>query len=152
MAATAWAFYNEAKHKICIGSATGGINLSSDVFNLALFKSAVTAPAETATLSVFTEISNQCTGGAYTAGGKTLSNTTWAATAATTQKFDGDDWVITATGTTISAVKYAVLFNSISPTSGFLLCWSKLSTSPFDVTTGNTLTVQINNAGIFTLA
>jgi len=151
MAATAWAFYNEAKHKLCVGDASG-FNLSADVFNLALFKSAATTPAETATLSIFTEISNQCTGGAYTAGGKTLSATTWTATAATTQKFDSTNWVVTATGTTISAVKYAVLFNSISATSGFLLCWSQLSTSPFDVTTGNTLTVQINTAGIFTLA
>ena len=151
MAATAWAFYNEAKHKLCVSDASG-FNLSADVFNLALFKSAATTPADTATLSIFTEISIQCSGGNYLAGGKTLSATTWAPTAATTQKFDGADWIITATGTDILSVKYAVLFNSVSATSGFLLCWSQLSTVPFTVTTGNTLTVQMNTAGIFTLA
>ena len=152
MAATAWAFYNEAKHKLAVGDASG-FNLSADIFRIALYSTSEGAgAADTATLSIQSQVSIECSGGAYVAGGQTLSNTSWAATAATTQKFDGDDWIMTATGTTISAVLFAAICNSVTGTSGFLLCWSKLSTAEFDVTTGNTLTIQMNTAGIFTLA
>ena len=151
MAATAWAFYHEAKHKLAVGD-TSGFNLSADIFRLALYKTAATAPADDKTLSIQSQISNQCSGGAYSAGGKTLSNTTWTTTATSVQKFDGDDWIITASGSAISAVLFGVICNSIAATSGFLLCYSQLSTAAFDVTTGNTLTVQMNAAGVFTLA
>jgi len=153
MAATAWAFYHEAKHKLALGSADG-INLSGDSFRLALYKSATSATKDAAnlTLSIQSQISNQCTGGAYTTGGEVLANTSWTTTATSVQKFDSDDLVVTATGTDISAVKYGVIIRSVAATSGFLLCYSQLSTSPFDVTTGNTLTIQMATAGIFTLA
>ena len=151
MAATAWAFYHEAKHKLCVGD-TSGFNLSADIFRLALYKTAATNPADDLTLSIQSQISNECSGGAYAAGGKTLSNSTWTTTATSVQKFDGDDWVITASGSAITSVLFAALCNSITGTSGFLLCFSQLSTAAFDVSSGNTLTVQMNTAGIFTLA
>jgi hypothetical protein len=151
MAATAWAFYHEAKHKLCIGD-TSGFNLSADIFRIALYKTAATNPADNLTLSIQSQISNQCTGGAYTAGGKTLSNSTWTTTATSVQKFDADDWVITASGSAITSVLFAAICNSVTGTSGFLLCFSQLSTAAFDVSSGNTLTVQMNTAGIFTLA
>lgn len=151
MAATAWAFYHEAKHKLAVGD-TSGFNLSADVFKLQLFKTAATAPADDATLSLASQISNECSGGAYAAGGKTLSATTWAATATSVQKFDGCDWVITASGSAITSVLFGVIRNSTSASGGFLLCFSQLSTAAFDVSSSNTLTIQMNAAGIFTLA
>ena len=151
MAATAWVFYHEAKHKLAVGDISG-FNLSADIFRLALYKTAATNPADNLALSIQSQLSNQCTGGNYSAGGKTLSATTWTTTATSVQKFDGDDWVITASGTAISAVLFAAICNSIAATSGFLLCFSQLSTAPFDITTGNTMTVTMNAAGIFTLA
>jgi hypothetical protein len=151
MAATAWAFYHEAKHKLAVGD-TSGFNLSADIFRLALYKTAATAPADDKTLSIQSQISNQCTGGNYTAGGKALSATTWTATATSVQKFDGCDWVITASGSAITSVLFGVICNSIAATSGFLLCFSQLSTAAFDVSSSNTLTIQMNAAGIFTLA
>jgi len=150
MAATAWAFYNNAKHKLCTSDASG-FNLSGDVFNLGLFMSAATTPAETATLSLYSEISIEASGGAYVAGGKTLSATTWTVSAVTIQKFDSTNWIMTATGSTITNVKYAVIRNSTGATDGHLLCWSQLSTSKFSISTGNTLTIQINANGIFNL-
>jgi len=150
MAATAWAFYHTTKRNL--GRGASGYQLSTDLFNLALFKTAATNPADNKALSVKSQISNECSGGAYTAGGKTLSANTWTATATSTWKFDADDWVITATGTAISAVLFAAIYKSVSAGGGPLLCYSQLSTAAFDVTTGNTLTIQMNTAGIFTLA
>ena len=152
MAATAWAFYHNAKHKLCKGDASG-FNLSADVFKLNLFMSAATTPADTPTLSLFSEISIEASGGAYPSGGsgKVLSATTWTVTDTSIQKFDSTNWIMTATGSTITNVKYAVIRNSTGATEGHLLCWSQLSTSPFSISTGNTLTIQINANGIFNL-
>ena len=150
MAATAWAFYHNAKHKLCKGDASG-FNLSADFFKLELYMSAVTTPADTATLSLASEISIECSGGNYVAGGKTLSATTWTVTDTSIQKFDSTNWIMTATGSTITGVKYAVIRNSTGAADGHLLCWSQLSTSPFHISTGNTLTIQINANGIFNL-
>lgn len=148
MAATAWAFYHEAKHKLAVGS----LNLSGNVFKLQLFKTAATAPADDKTLTLASQISNQCTGGNYSAGGKSLSNQVWVATATSVQKFDSDNWVITASGSAITSVLFGVIRSSTSASGGLLLCFSQLSTAAFDVSTGNTLTIQMNTAGIFTLA
>jgi hypothetical protein len=150
MGATAWAFYHEAKHKLCVGD-TSGFNLSADIFKLELYMTAATKPADLQTLSIASEISIECSGGAYVAGGKTLSATTWTVSSVSIQKFDSTNWIMTATGSTISGVRFGVIRNSIGATSGFLLCFSQLSDSAFDVTTGNTLTIQINANGIFNL-
>jgi|GEM_PF-4442959 len=148
MAATAWAFYTPTKHKLGLGT----YDLSSDIFNMTLWRSAVTAPAETATLSLVSQISLECSGGAYVSAGTTLSSTTWTLSGVN-QVFDSSNWVVTATGTPISAIKYAVIANSVDATGGQLLCWSQLSTTgSISLSTGNTLTIQMNAAGIFTLA
>jgi len=151
MAATAWAFYHQAKHKLGLGGVSG-FNMSADVFKLALFSTAVTNPADLKTLSLHSQISIECSGGSYAAGGKSLSNDAWTTSALSVQKFDSDDWVITASASAISAVLFAEIHNSLSAGGGFLLCFSQLSTAEFDITVGNTLTVQMNTAGIFTLA
>ena len=150
MAATPWAFYHNAKHKLCKGD-TSGFNLSADIFKLELYMTAATTPADTPTLSLASEISIEASGGAYVAGGKTLSATTWTVTNTSIQKFDSTNWIMTATGSTITNVKYAVIRNSTGAADGHLLCWSQLSTSPFSISTGNTLTIQINANGIFNL-
>lgn len=149
MAATAYAFYNSAKHKLAIG----GINLSADNFRFALYKTAATSPADLATLTAQSQISNECTGGAYTQYGELLTSVTWGTgTSAGQQKFDVGDLVITASGSAISAVLFGVIVKSTSASDGALLCYSQLSTAAFDVTSGNTLTIQQPAAGVFTLA
>lgn len=149
MAATAWVFYNEAKHKI----GNGLINLSGGNFRLALYMSAASASVNTATVTIQSELGSQVSGGAYAAGGLALSGVSWGAgTSAGQQKWDCTDPVFTASGSAMSNVKYGVIVCSVAATSGYLMCWSKLSTAGFDVTTGNTLTVQMNASGVFTLA
>jgi len=150
MAATAWAFYTPAKHKL--GLATSGFDLSADVFMMTLWQSAATTPAETATLSLISEISLECSGGAYVSAGTSLSSTTWT-TSGANQKFTSSNWVVTATAGPISLIKYAVIANSLSAGGGHVLCWSQLTTvGSISLATGNTLTIQMNAAGIFTLA
>ena len=149
MAATAWAFYIDAKRNMGIGT----FNLSAaNGIKLALFKSAATNPAGTETLSLLSQISNQCTGGAYVAGGKVLSANTWTTTDTSIYKFDSTAWIITASGSSITSIKYAVLYQSASANGGPLLCFSQLSTTPISITTGNTLTITPAAGGIFTLA
>lgn len=149
MAATAWAFWDRAKHRIC----NGDINLSAGPFRLALYSSAASGSINTDSVTIQSEIGTQVSGGTYVAGGLTLSGVTWTAGAsAGQQRFDCTDPVFTASGSAMSNVRFGVIVKSLGAASGYLLCWSALSTAQFDVTTGNTLTIQMNANGIFTLA
>ncbi|MCC6359567.1 MAG: hypothetical protein IT450_12555, partial [Phycisphaerales bacterium] len=51
--------------------------------------------------------------------------------------------VFTASGANITSIMYAVIYVS----GGKALCWSKLSTAAFSVTSGNTLTIGANSTG-----
>lgn len=148
MAATAWTFYNEAKKKI----GDGTIALDAGIWKMQLHTSA--SNASTATLSIASEVNNEiAVAGGYAAGGRTLANVVWTVAGdPSSVKWDADDLVFTASGANLSNVKFAVIRNSVgAATSGNLLCWSRLSTSQFSVTSGNTLTIQFASAGIFTL-
>ena len=149
MAATAWAFWDRAKHRIC----NGDISLSAGPFRLALYSTAASGSINTAALTIQSEIGTEVSGGTYPAGGLTLSGLAWTSGAsAGQQKFDCTDPVFTASGSAMSNVRFGVILKSLGAVSGYLLCWSGLSTAEFDVTVGNTLTVQMNTNGIFTLA
>ena len=65
MAASAWALWDEAKHRIC----NGDINLSAGPFRLALYSSAASGSINTDPLTIQSEIGSECSGGTYTAGG-----------------------------------------------------------------------------------
>ena len=142
MAASAWALYNTAKGKI----GNGTIDLGSDVFYAQLFMSA--SNAATLTLgtgaSVTVEVSTEF---GYTAGGKTLSATAWAASGAN-WKFDSTAVWWSANGGTIAGIKYCVITSSTDQ----LLCYSQLSSDAFNVTDTNKLTVTPATAGIFVLS
>lgn len=144
MAAGAWKINNNAKLKLGDTS----IDLGGAIFNITLHSIGASANLLSGNVSVFTSIGSQCTGGGYTAAGNTLSSPTWALSGQNA-KFDSSDWVVTGS---IASIKYAVIMQSISATSGLVLCYSTLSTSGFDVTGTNTLTIQMNASGIFTLA
>ena len=145
MAAAAWRLYAKAKQYI----GDGTITLGTGGFKLALFRGS--SSASTLTFSTFSQLSTrQASGGAYVAGGKYLTPSagTWTL-AGSTITFDYTSLGITftASGSVISAVQYAVIYNS----AGKLLCWSKLSSSAFDVADPNTLTVLPAATGVFTL-
>lgn len=147
MAAQAWTFYNEAKKKI----GNNVIQLDAGIWRLELLLS--NSNASTATLSVESELTNEiAVAGGYVAGGRTLGNVAWTISGnPASVKWDASDLVFTASGANLSGIKFAVIRNSVAAGSGHLLCWSRLSSSPFSVTSGNTLTIQFATAGVFTL-
>ena len=147
MAAGAWAVYNEAKKYI--GNAT--LNLST-AKRLTLHTSA--SNANTATLSIYSELTNEVgSGNGYSSSGKSLASIVWTAGASAGQyMFDAADVVFTATGGTIANIKIAVISNVSGGASGKLLCRSVLTSSQFTLSSGNTLTLQMNASGILTLS
>jgi hypothetical protein len=144
MAAAAWRLYAKAKEYI----GDGTIQLGTQGFKMALFRGS--SNVSTVTLSTLVELSVQASGGAYTAGGKYLAPSagTWTLAGSTvTLDYTSLGITFTASGSAISAVQYAVIYNS----AGKLLCWSKLSASAFSVADPNTLTVLPAATGVFTL-
>jgi hypothetical protein len=151
MAATAWAVYNLAKKKI--GNST--LNLAATVFRMTLHTSA--SNVNTATLNVYgASVTGEVVSvtGAYSTSGKPLVNEVWtnAGTASAGQyKFDADD-VFWSALTTISNIKFAVIWLSAAATANrHLLCRSSLSTAQFTLATGNRMTVQMAATGILLL-
>lgn len=148
MAATAWTFYNDAKKKI----GNGTIALDAGIPKLSLHTSA--SNASTRTLSTLGSVTSEiAVAGGYVAGGRTLAGVAWTLQGDPgSVKWDATDLVFTASGANLSNCKFAVIhFSNGAVTSGHLLCWSRLSTNQFSVTSGNTLTIQFAAAGIFTL-
>lgn len=148
MAATAFTLYDKAKKKI----GNGTIVLGSGVVKAHLHTSA--SNASTSTMSLHSSVSSEVTeGNGYLSAGKSLASLSWTVGASAAQyKFDAADPIWTATGGNIANIKFFVLRTSVNASTGHLICWSKLTTAQFTLTSGNTLTVQFNSAGIFTLA
>lgn len=152
MAATAWAFFNDAKKKI----GDGTIDLDAGIPKLSLHTSAaeLNTSASARVLSTLGSVGGElAVAGGYAAGGRTLAGVVWTLQGDPgSVKWDATDLVFTASGANLSNIKFAVIhFSNAAVTSGHLLCWSRLSTSQFSVTSGNTLTIQFAAAGIFTL-
>ena len=151
MAATAWQLYNEAKQAI----GNGTITLGAGVFKMLLARSA--SNASTFTLSVYSEITNEISAtGGYTLGGKNLVPATgqWTVGASAKQykfTYSTIGLTFTASGASLTNVKYAVIRNSTGAGAGKLLCFCQLSSSQFTVTSPNTLTVLPAATGVFTL-
>jgi hypothetical protein len=152
MAASAWQLYNSAKKYI----GNGTITLGAGVFKMVLATSA--SNASTFTLTAYSQVTNEiaATGG-YTTGGKNLVPATayWTVGASAKQmKFTMSSvgLAFTASGASLTNIKYAILRNSTGATAGRLLCFCQLSSSQFTVTSPNTLTVLPAATGIFTLA
>jgi hypothetical protein len=144
MAAGPWKINPNAK--IHLGNGT--FDLDGAVFNLTLCSTAASDNILTGAVSIFTSLGSQVTGGGYVAGGKTLSTNIYSLSGQN-GRFTSSDWVVTGS---IASIKYAYIMQSVSGTSGFLLCYSTLSGTAFPLTGSNTLTIQMNAAGIFTLA
>ena len=151
MAATAWQLYSYAKRYI----GNGTITLGAGVFKMVLARTSsnCTTFALTAYSQITAEIS--ATGG-YTTGGKNLVPATayWTVGASAKQmKFTMSTvgLAFTASGASLTNIRYAVLRNSTGAGAGRLLCFCQLSSSQFTVTSPNTLTVLPAATGIFTL-
>ena len=141
MAASAFQLYNASKKYI----GNGTLVLGTTAFKLKLTTSA--SNASTFTLSTFAGVTGEISArGGYVANGKALATMAWTVGAsAKSYKFDADDLVFTASGSSLINVKFGVIGFS----GGKALCWSKLSTAEFTVTSPNTMTIQFNALGIF---
>jgi hypothetical protein len=151
MAASAWQLYNSAKKYI----GNGTITLGAGVFKMVLATSA--SNTSTFTLSTYASVTNEISAtGGYTTGGKNLVPATgqWTVGASAKQmKFTMSTvgLAFTASGASLTNIKYAILRNSTGATAGKLLCFCQLSSSQFTVTSPNTLTILPAATGIFTL-
>jgi hypothetical protein len=147
MAADAWKKYETFPE--FMGDNT--IDMDGDTFKMALFLS--TSNCATVTFDEYGDLTNEhANGNGYTTGGDTLV-VTWAHSTGTTT-FDSDDGAWTASGGSIVA-RFAVIYDD-TPTgtpADPLVCYSLLDNTPADVTVtdGNTLTVEINASGVFTI-
>ena len=147
MAASAWQLYNDGKRYI----GNGTIQLGVNNFKMALFTSA--SNASTFTISTYASLTNEISAtGGYTSGGKALVPATgqWTTGASAKQMkftYSTVGLTFTASGASLTNVKYAVIYNS----AGKLLCFCQLSSSQFTVTSPNTLTVLPAATGVFTL-
>jgi len=149
MAADKWIIYDTFKERI----GDGTIDLDADVFKIQLHTS-THVPSRTAD-TARADLSNElATANGYTAGGATLASVTWVE-ATGTITFDSADPSWTASGGSLTA-RFAVIYDDTptTPVVDPLLGYSLLDNAPADVTVtdGNTLTIQINASGIFTLA
>ena len=149
MAAGAWTVYDLAKKKI--GNAS--LSLAATAFRITLHTSA--SNANTGTLGIYNSVTSEVTeANGYSSSGKALTGEVWTVGASAAQyKFDADDVVWTGTGGTIPNIKFAVIWLSAAASANrHLLCRSQLTSSQFTLASGNTLTLQMNSAGILTLA
>ena len=151
MAASAWQLYNYAKRYI----GNGTITLGAGVFKMLLATSA--SNASTFTISTYAQITGEiaATGG-YATGGKNLvpATASWTVGASAKQmKFTMSTvgLAFTASGASLTNIRFAVLRNSTGALAGKLLCFCQLSSAQFTVTSPNTLTVLPAATGIFTL-
>lgn len=149
MAAQAFKIYNLAKKKI--GNTT--INLAATTYRMSLHTSA--SNAATLTLGIYNSVTNEvATGNGYTAQGKTLTSEIWTVGAsAKSYKFDFDDVVWTGTGGTIPNIKFSEVWVSAAASANrHLLATASLTSAQFTLSQNNTLTLQINSLGCFTMA
>jgi len=143
MAVGAWTVYDQFSYKL----GTKVINLASDTIKIALYQSTSNVGSKSLATATYAASTNEVSGSGYTAGGQTTA-ATWVNSSGT-ETFDCADVSWTASGGNIVA-RYAVIYDS---TTGDLIAYSLLDTTPADVTisSGSTLQLQINAAGVFTL-
>ncbi len=152
MAVQPWRLYNLAKKKI--GNAT--INLSATTYRMALYKGTSAASTwATLTKSLYVSITGQvANGNGYLTSGQSLATETWTVGAsAGSYRFNVADPTWTATGGAITNIGGAVMFvSAASGANQHLLLRASLATTPFTVEQGNTITIQMNALGVFTMA
>lgn len=124
-------------------------------WKVALFLSTSNANTLSVGTAVYGDLTNEhANANGYTTGGVAVASETWT-NAAGVITFDCADAIWTASGGSITA-RFAVLYRNATVNTIVkpLLCVTLLDVTPADVTatTGNTLTVQFNASGLFTLS
>ncbi len=144
MAAGAWQIYADAKEMIMNGT----MDLDSDTLRFALYNS-TESPASTD--GAYSTTNELATANGYTQGGAAATGVSVSESAGTVT-LDTADPSWTASGGSITA-RICILYNDTT-TPKQRIAYCLLDDTPADVTVTdtNTLTVEINASGIFTLS
>lgn len=147
MAASAWTVPSATKKLLGQGS----LVLSSGNFKLVLVKSGATMLSEglsaTTWASLKTDgVTEVTSGGGYSTSGEALAGVVWTRSG-TAVKFDCTDFSLSVTAD-LSKIRAALIRASAGDR---VVCYASLSSSAFDLSSGNKLTLTLNSAGIFTL-
>lgn len=148
MSAQAFKVYNLAKKKI--GNTT--LNLAATNFRMTLHQSA--SNAATLTLGVYGSLTSEvASGNGYSSSGKALASPVWTVGASAKQyKFSFNNPIWTGTGGTIPNIKFCVVWlSNTTVATRHLLAVASLTSSQFTLSQNNTLTLQLNAAGCFTM-
>lgn len=150
-AAGKWKLYEKAK--LYLADGTFDLDLNTN-WKMALALSTSNANDLTLAAPIYANLTNEhSNANGYTTGGVAITPT-WT-NASGTETFDAADPVWTASGGSIVA-RFAVIYKdaTVNTIVKPLLAVCLLDTAPADVTTttGNTLTIQLNASGIFTLS
>ena len=155
MAAGTWKIYAKAKKYIGAGT----ITLGAGVFKLCLHRaSASAAILVLSTRSTWASIPGEISAtGGYVAAGRNLLPATgqWTVGASAKQykfTYSTTGLIFTASGASLTNIKYAIIRNSTGAGAGKVLCFCTLSSSAFTITSPNTLTIFPAATGVFTLA
>lgn len=163
-AAGAWKIYTRAKRIIGTGGnamTANGITLGVGVFKLTLHRPSASANILRVTnggISTFASVLGECSArGRYVAGGLALAPVTGRWTVGQSTKamkftYTTAGWVVTASGSTISNIKYAVIRTSSGAGAGKVVCFCTLTATAFNLTSPNTLTIIPDANGVFALA
>ena len=158
MAATAWQLYNDAKRYLGTGTIKLGVG-NGGKYKMALFRTSASAAVNNFALSTYASLPQSAGAGQvsatgkYVLGGLTLPPITglWTEGASAKQMkftYTNAGLTFTASGTAINNIRYAVIYES---SAGKLLCFCALSSTQFNVSAPNTLTVLPAATGVFTL-
>jgi hypothetical protein len=153
MAAQAWKIYAAAKRKI----GRGELTLHTGNFRMSLYRNSASATITSlSAISVKSSVGAEISAvGGYAVGGKVIPAAYWTAgTSALQMKFSytTGGLVFTASGASLSNIRYALIFKSASAGGGPAVCYCSLSSGNFTITSPNTLTILPAAAGVFTLA
>ena len=157
MAAGTWKIYAKAKKYI----GNGTITLGAGVFKMCLLRQSATALGihVLSTRSTWTSLAADEISalGGYAVHGRNLLPATSQWTVGTSTKqykftYSTLGLVFTASGASLKNIRFALIRNSLTGSTGRLLCFVSLSTAQFSITSLNTLTILPAATGVFTLA
>lgn len=115
---------------------------------MALWKNNASTTVSVFTNSLLGQLTNTCNSAGYK-GAKGLTSKVVKSTATSSAIFSAGTVIFSASSAgDINSIQYAVIYESAG---GKLLCFCRLSSAAFNVTTGNTLSVQ-NPSGVFVLS
>lgn len=145
MAAGTWTLYNNARKKLVNGT----VDLDTTAIRMKFYKGTAAASVSLSTMSLISQIgtTNATTNMSVY---PLVSKSVVAIAASATHKFTAANIVATASGGA-ATVQYAVIYSSTGAGEGHVICWCKLSTAAFAVTSTNTITVTTPANGFFVI-